>query len=95
MEIVIGILILVGAFFMLISALGILRFKDLFSRMHASTKATSFGLLLLIIGVSLYFNMWPVYLKSILIIIFIYLTAPLAAHSLAKSFLESKKSRQS
>ncbi len=95
MELVIGILILVGAFFMLISALGILRFKDLFSRMHASTKATSFGLLLLIIGVSLYFNIWSVYLKSILIIIFIYLTAPLAAHSLAKSFLESKKSRES
>ncbi len=94
MEIVIGILILVGSFFMLISGLGMLRFKDLFSRMHASTKATSFGLLMLIIGVSLYFNEWTVYLKAILIIIFIYLTAPLAAHALAKSFLESKKSRE-
>jgi multicomponent Na+:H+ antiporter subunit G len=56
--------------------------------LHATTKATSFGLLLLLIGVSLFFNIFPVYVKALLIIIFIYLTAPLAAHSIAKSFTD-------
>jgi len=64
-----------------------LRFKDLYGRLHATTKATSFGLLLLLVGVSLFFNIFPVYVKALLIIIFIYLTAPLAAHSIAKSFI--------
>lgn len=74
-----------GAFFILVAGIGLLRFNDLYSRMHATTKATSFGLLLIIIGVSLIFNVGVVWLKALLVIIFIYLTAPLAAHSIAKS----------
>jgi multicomponent Na+:H+ antiporter subunit G len=85
-KIIISILILSGAFFILVAAVGILRFKDLYGRLHATTKATSFGLLLLLVGVSLFFNLFPVYVKALLIILFIYLTAPLAAHSIAKSF---------
>ncbi len=85
-KIIISILILLGSFFILVAAIGILRFKDLYGRLHATTKATSFGLLLLLVGVSIYFNLMPVYVKALLIIIFIYLTAPLAAHSISKSF---------
>jgi multicomponent Na+:H+ antiporter subunit G len=85
-KIIISILILLGAFFILVAAVGIFRFKDLYGRLHATTKATSFGMLLLLIGVSLFFNIFPVYVKALLIILFIYLTAPLAAHSIAKSF---------
>ncbi len=86
MKIIIAFLILAGAAFMLIAAVGLLRFKDLYSRMHATTKATSFGILLLIGGVSLFFCSGIVFLKALLIIVFIYLTAPLAAHSIASSF---------
>lgn len=85
-KIIISVLILLGSFFILVAAIGILRFKDLYGRLHATTKATSFGILLLLIGVSLFFNIFPVYVKALLIILFIYLTAPLAAHSIAKSF---------
>jgi multicomponent Na+:H+ antiporter subunit G len=85
-KIIISVLILLGSFFILVAAIGILRFKDLYGRLHATTKATSFGLLLLLVGVSLFFNIFPVYVKSLLIIIFIFLTAPLAAHTIAKSF---------
>ena len=87
-KIIISVLILLGSFFILVAAIGILRFKDLYGRLHATTKATSFGLLLMLIGVSIYFNLFPVYVKALLIIIFIYLTAPLAAHSIAKSFTD-------
>ena len=85
-KIIISVLILLGSFFILVASIGILRFKDLYGRLHATTKATSFGLLLLLVGVSLFFNIFPVYVKSLLIIIFIFLTAPLAAHTIAKSF---------
>ncbi|MBN1117952.1 MAG: monovalent cation/H(+) antiporter subunit G [Bacteroidales bacterium] len=88
-EISVGIILLLGALFILIASIGLIRFKDILSRMHATTKATSFGILLLLIAVSLYFGTYIVTLKSILIIIFVYLTAPLAAHSVAKSFIDN------
>jgi multicomponent Na+:H+ antiporter subunit G len=84
-DIIISILIITGSLFILLASIGLMRFKDLLSRMHATTKATSFGVLLLIIGVSLSFNIPAVYVKAILIVFFIYLTAPLAAHAIAKS----------
>ena len=79
------VLFFLGAFFILVSAIGLLRFPDLYTRMHATTKATSFGLLLLILGTAIFFNTGMVWLKSLLVIIFIYLTAPLASHSIAQS----------
>lgn len=84
-DIIMIILIFLGSIFILVAAIGLLRFTDLYSRMHATTKATSFGLLLLIIGVSLFFNAGMVWLKALMIVVFIYLTAPLAAHAIAKS----------
>lgn len=84
-DIILITLIFLGSAFILVAAIGLIRFTDLYSRMHATTKATSFGLLLLIIGVSLFFNTGMVWLKALMVIVFIYLTAPLAAHSVAKS----------
>ena len=92
-EIIVALFILLGAGFIFISALGLLRFNDLYSRMHATTKATSFGILLLIIGVGLYFNQGIVWIKAILVVAFLYLTAPLAAHSIAKSLRDKKEER--
>lgn len=74
-----------GAFFILVSAIGLIRFSDLFMRMHATTKATSFGLLLLIIGAGIFFHSATVWIKAVLVVVFIYLTAPLASHSIAQS----------
>ncbi len=85
MHIIIVFLILLGAIFILVAAIGLVRFNDLYSRMHSTTKATSFGLLLLVVGVSMFFSLTTVWVKAIMVIVFIYLTAPLAAHSLAKS----------
>lgn len=90
-EIIISILLVLGSLFIMIAAIGLLRFKDFFGRIHAATKATSFGILLLLIAVMIYFDSWSITLKSLLIIIFIYLTAPLAAHSIAKSFDKEKR----
>lgn len=93
-EIIIGIFIMIGSFFILVAAIGILRFNDIFSRLHATTKATSFGILLVITGVVVFFLNITVLLKALLIIFFIYLTAPLAAHSIAKSFKQSDSDKK-
>ena len=90
-DIIISILILVGTAFIFIASLGLFRFRDLYGRMHASTKATSFGILLIIIGIGLFFNTAIIWLKALLVVTFIYLTAPLAAHSIAKSFGDREK----
>lgn len=90
-DIIIGILLLLGSAFIFIAAIGLIRFKDLYSRMHASTKATSFGILLIMIGIGLFFSTTVIWLKALLVVVFIYLTAPLAAHSIAKSYKISEE----
>lgn len=85
-ELIIAVLILMGSLFMLIASIGLLRFADVYSRLHATTKSTSFGILLLILGVAFFFFETWVFVKGALIIVFIYLTAPLAAHSIAKAY---------
>jgi multicomponent Na+:H+ antiporter subunit G len=84
-EIIVSILVLLGSLFILIAAIGVLRFKDVFSSLHATTKATSFGLLLILTGVALHFLTFIVIIKAVLIVVFIYLTAPLAAHAVAQT----------
>lgn len=84
-EIIALILILLGSIFILIAAIGLLRFSDVLSRMHATTKATSFGLLLMLAGVTLHFLTLVVFFKALFVVIFIYLTAPLAAHAISRS----------
>jgi len=83
-EIIVMSLIFLGSLFILIAAIGLLRFGDALSRMHATTKATSFGLLLIVSGVALHFLTFEALLKAVLVILFIYLTAPLAAHSVSR-----------
>ena len=83
------ILMFLGSLFILISSIGLLRFSETFSRMHATTKATSFGMLLILTGVALFFLSGIVVLKAVLVIVFIYLTAPIAAHAVSRSMERS------
>jgi multicomponent Na+:H+ antiporter subunit G len=90
-KIIVSVLLLAGSFFILIATIGLVRFKDLYSRLHASTKAPSFGIFLILIGVSVYFNTPVVYIKILFVVVFIYLTAPLASHTIVKSFQDQNK----
>lgn len=88
-EIIVLLLILPGSLFILVAAIGVLRFKDVFTSMHATTKASSFGLLLIVSGVVLHFLSLIVLIKALLIVAFIYLTAPLAAHAVSQTIKKS------
>jgi multicomponent Na+:H+ antiporter subunit G len=89
MEILISIFFLLGVIFILVAAIGLIRLPDLMTRIHAATKATSFGLFLILIGLGLHFGGWVI-VKSILLIVFVYLTAPLAASVIAKTAQSEK-----
>lgn len=84
-SIFLSILIIAGAFFLLLAAAGIIKFNDLHSRLQAVTKASSFGIILIVIGISIYFNTPSVYIKGLFIIFFTCLTAPLTAHAIVYS----------
>ena len=83
-EIILSLLILGGSFFIFIAALGILRLPDLYTRMHATAKASSLGVGLFAIAAGLHFSQFWVFLEAMLIIIFIFLTVPISTHIIAR-----------
>jgi multicomponent Na+:H+ antiporter subunit G len=78
-------LLLAGTFFTLVSAIGLLRLPDVYSRMHAAGKAGSLGVVLLILapGVFLASTEPLVTLRAVLAVIFQLLTTPAATYLLA------------
>ena len=85
MNFLIALLIVVGSGFAFIAALGVMRMPDFYMRMHAATKAGAFGALLLLLAAALYFGTLRATLTSLAVIIFFYLTTPVAAQTLAES----------
>ncbi len=70
---------------MLLASIGILRFPDLFTRLHASTKSVSLGMVLILTAVALYIHEFWVILGVISIVIFIFMTAPTASHMIGRA----------
>jgi len=85
LEIVILLLVAAGTFFTFLAGFGILRMPDVYTRMHASTKAASLGAGLMLVAAALYFQDAAVTTRVALTTIFIFLTAPVAAHMLGRS----------
>lgn len=81
----IAFLLLLGAFLTLVAALGLFRLPDLYTRMHAASKAGAAGSGLLLLAVALQSDEAAVWIKCLMAIAFLLLTAPVAAHMLAKA----------
>lgn len=84
-EILIASLLLMGAFVTLVAALGLFRLPDLYTRMHASSKAGTAGSGLLLLAVAIQSGEADTWFKCVLAILFFFLTAPVSAHMLAKA----------
>lgn len=84
-EIVIMGLMLTGAFFMFLAGIGILRMPDLFLRMSSTAKAGTLGAGLILLGAAIYFNEFSIYTRALAIIVFMLLTAPIAAHMMGRA----------
>jgi multicomponent Na+:H+ antiporter subunit G len=80
-----GILMLIGGMFCLVAALGLIRLPDTLTRMHAATKAGTLGAGLLIIAEALFFRQLGISLRAAMVIALLLLTAPVAAHLIARA----------
>lgn len=82
-EILIQVFCLAGALAVFLAALGLLRFPDFFTRTHAATKASAFGLACLLLAASTAFFHVNVVLKSAFALIALFATLPVASQALA------------
>lgn len=89
MTYVAAVLLLIGSAFCALAALGILRFPDVYTRLHAASKAGPLGAGLILLAVAFASNDWSVALRAMIGLVFLMLTAPVSAHLLARSALRT------
>jgi multicomponent Na+:H+ antiporter subunit G len=84
-EVVSGALLLLGATFALLSAIGVVRMPDVFTRMQASTKASTLGLLCTLLGLVVRYPELGIIVRAVSIAAFMMLTTSVAAHVIARA----------
>ena len=89
LELLLAGLILIGAGFTLVGSLGLVRLRDFYSRLHGPTKATTLGVGSLLIASAVFFSYQDegLSLHEILVTLFLFITAPVGAHLMAKAAL--------
>lgn len=84
-EILTSVLVVAGGLFAFAAALGVLRLPDVLIRMHASTKAGTLGCGLILVAVAVHFGETGVVARALAAIVFLMLTAPVAAHMIGRA----------
>ncbi|MBN8545339.1 MAG: monovalent cation/H(+) antiporter subunit G [Ignavibacteria bacterium] len=84
-DILTGSFLILGSFVILLAALGILKMPDIYLRMSASTKASTLGISIILITTGLHFGTTEIISRTILIVVFLMITAPVASHLLGKA----------
>ena len=89
LEALVSLLVLTGAFFTLAGSLGLARFPDFFLRLHGPTKATTLGVGSLLVASAVHFSSQGEQIRfpEVLIMLFLFITAPVSAHLMAKAAL--------
>lgn len=84
-NIAITFLMLTGATFLLLAAIGINRMPDLYSRMQAAAKGTTLGVICLVVALAVQFNDFSISVRALLVVAFLVLTAPVAVHMIGRA----------
>lgn len=89
LELLAAVLLLLGSGFALIGSVGLVRMPDFYSRLHGPTKATTLGVGGILGASAIHFssNGQAVSVREVLVILFLFITAPVSAHLLAKAAL--------
>jgi multicomponent K+:H+ antiporter subunit G len=92
LEIAVSACVLIGASFALIGSIGLVRLPDFYLRLHGPAKATTLGVGGTLIGSMLFFSHHGdgISLHELLITVFLFITAPVSAHIVAKAALHIK-----
>jgi multicomponent K+:H+ antiporter subunit G len=88
-EVLVAALVVIGAGFTCLGSVGLLRLRDFYSRLHSPTKATTLGVGSLLVASAVFFS-WHepgLSLHEILVALFLFITAPVSAHLMAKAAL--------
>ena len=83
-DVVAVVLLLSGAFLCLTAGLGLVRFHDVLTRMHAGTKPQVLGILLIMVGGAIRLEGWSATWMLLLVAVFQMLTAPVSAHMISR-----------
>ena len=78
-------LVCLGVFFLLAGAVGLIRFPDFYTRMHAAGKCDTLGSLLVLTGLALHEGFDLASVKLIIVAVFIFVTSPTATHAIARA----------
>jgi len=95
LEIILSVLILIGAFFTLVGSIGLFKLPDFYMRLHGPTKATTLGVGAILIASAIFFTIRGegISLHELLVTLFLFITAPVSAHLMAKAALHIKTKR--
>lgn len=85
-------LIFIGSLFAFVSAVGLIRFPDVYTRSHAATKSSTLGVLMTLTGAFIYIVVSQGYfsVRLVLGIIFVFLTAPVSGHLVTRAAYRAK-----
>jgi multicomponent Na+:H+ antiporter subunit G len=84
-SVAVSVLLLAGAGFLLLAAVGLLRMPDLLTRMHPASKSATLGVMCVVLGVAVYYGDLGVTTRALLVVLFFFLTAPVAAHLIGRA----------
>lgn len=86
-----ALLILLGSIMAVISAIGIIRFRDIYTRAHAATKTTTVAVLITLFGTFIYLWLGQGFMsvRLVLGIVFVFLTAPVSGHLVLRAAYRS------
>lgn len=91
-ELLVSAFLIIGSAFALVGAIGLYRLPDFFTRLHGPTKATTLGVGGIVVASMIFFSNQGegLSLHEFLITLFLFLTAPVSAHVLAKAAMQQK-----
>jgi len=86
-ELVVSALLWIAGAFTLIAGIGVLRFPDVYMRMHAATKAGTVGVISSLLALAIYFDDPAIRVRALLVALFLCITAPIVGHVLSRASL--------
>ena len=85
LDVIAGVFLVLGSFLSFVAALGIVRFPDLLTRMHAATKPQVLGLMLLMTALAIELRSLAIALSLVVVVAFQLVTSPISAHMLSRA----------
>lgn len=83
-DIVFILMLMTGTFFVITAAWGLVKFPDIYTRLHAVSKASTFGFAFIVLAVAFRMGTATDITKAVTAVVFQFVTTPIAAHMIAR-----------